>query len=212
MNYLAIWDHALDHLKQTYPDWEAILTTWQSERPEAKTDRDLLQEYGWVVACCGMTAKAVLPRWERLSAVLGDWDPVRAATTPLGDVLAVLNNRRKIQAIMDFAMDLANNPGQMEQLGRRPLKEALAWMSTLPWVGGNNRHQLARNLGWDTIAKSGPVHRFAAMLQLTAEDLCEEVANETGERLRVVDLLLWQWGNDVGDERMREMAHLFRIL
>lgn len=212
MNYLAIWDHALDHLKQTDPAWQQTLAKWQSERPAKKTDRDLMEEYGWVVACCGMTAKAILPRWERLGAALGHWDPAKAAATPIQEVLAVLNNRRKITAIQQFASDLVQNPGQMARLADMEPKRALAWLTTLPWVGANNRHHLARNLGWDTIVTTGPVPRLAAMLQMTSEELCEGIANETGERIRTVDLVLWQWGNDVGDEAMRQMALLFRIL
>lgn len=212
MNYLAIWDHALDHLKQSDPGWEQTLDTWRAESPRQKSDRDLMAEYGWVVACCGMTAKAILPRWERLGAALGHWDPAKAAGAPIQDVLAVLNNRRKIDAIQAFARDLAQNPGQMSRLAAMEPKRALAWFATLPWVGPNNRHHLARNLGWDTIVTNGPVPRFAAMLQTTSEELCEGIAEATGERIRTVDLLLWHWGNDVGDETMRQMALLFRIL
>jgi hypothetical protein len=212
MNYLAIWEHALDHLKHTDPDWERTLNHWRHERPEWKSDRDLLQEYGWVVACCGLTAKAILPRWERLGAVLGHWAPAQAAAAPRHEVLAVLANRRKIDAIQGLAADLAREPGQMQRLAAKPVKEVLAWMSTLPFVGANNRYHLARNLGWDVIVKNGPVPRLAGMLHTTAEQLCEGIAAETGERLRVVDLVLWQWGNDVGDEAMHRMAGLFRIL
>jgi hypothetical protein len=212
MNYLAIWDHALDHLKQADPAWEQTLAHWRAERPDQKSDRDLMAEYAWVVACCGMTAKAILPRWERLGAALGNWDPPKAAAAPLQEVLAVLNNRRKIIAIQQFAADLASNPGQMARLAAMEPKQALAWLGTLPWVGPNNRHHLARNLGWDTIVTNGPVPRFAAMLQLSSEELCAGIAAETGERIRTVDLLLWHWGNDVGDEAMRQMALLFRIL
>lgn len=212
MNYLAIWEHALDHLRASDPDWAQTLESWRSERPDRKSDRDLMMEYGWVVACCGMTAKAILPRWERLSAALGDWEPARATGAPLPEVLAVLNNRRKILAIQQFAADLAADPGQMARLAEMEPKQALAWFGTLPWVGPNNRYHLARNLGWDVIVTNGPVPRFAAMLELNAEELCAGIAAETGERLRTVDLVLWHWGNDVGDEAMRQMALLFRIL
>ncbi len=212
MNYLAVWEHALDHLRHTDPCWETTVAGWRAETPEQKTDRDLLEEYGWVVACCGLTARAILPRWERLGAALGGWVPAPAAAAPRGDVLAVLANPRKIDAIQALAADLAANPGQMQRLAECPLKEVFAWMATLPFVGPTNRYHLARNLGWDVVVKNGPVPRLAGRLDTTPEQLCGAISDQTGERLRVVDLVLWSWGNAVGEGEVERMAALFRLL
>lgn len=212
MNYLAAWEHALDHLRHTDPDWQQTLARWRSEQPAGKTDQDLLEEYAWVVACCGMTAKAIWPRWERLGAALGNWAPDRAAAAPRGEVLAALANPRKIDAIQALAADLVRAPGQMQRLAPRPLKEVFAWMTTLPFVGATNRYHLVRNLGWDAVVRSGPVPRLAGMLDTTSELLCGGISDRTGERLRVVDLVLWHWGNAVGDREMQYMAALFRVL
>lgn len=212
MNYLALWDHALEHLRRTQPEWESLLDGWRAERPEQKADRDLLAEYGWVVACCGLTARAILPRWERLGAALGDWVPDRAAAAPREQVLQVLANPRKVDAIQALAADLARAPGQMARLAARPLAEVLAWMASLPFIGPNNRYHLARNLGWDVVVRNGPVPRLAGLLGTSADLLCGAISDATGERLRVVDLVLWQWGNDAGDAELRRLAALLRVL
>jgi hypothetical protein len=215
MNTHALWDHAMDHLKATADDPAALLTLWRSETPDRCTDRELLAEYGWVVIACGLTPQVVMKHWDRLGEAFWKWDPV-AVSDHLTDVrvaaLGVMKNARKIGAILDFAEDLAREPGLMQRLTSLPLKQVLARLSTLPFVGPNNRYHLARNLGWDVVVTTGPVVRLAGFLETTSEELCARIAEETGERIRTVDLGLWYWGHQVGDKHMKEMASLFKLL
>ncbi|MFZ5825235.1 MAG: hypothetical protein ACOY94_13045 [Bacillota bacterium] len=215
MNYRALYEHALDHLRATAPDPDAQLELWRSERPEGRTDQDLLSEYGWVVVSCGMTAHVTSKLWPGLTEAFCRWDPAEVAARPV-DVrvaaLGVLKHPRKIGAILDYADDLARHPGQMARLAALPVKEVLAYLQTLPWVGEKSRYHLARNLGWDVVVKTGPVPRLAAFLQTTPEALVEATAREVGERLRTVDLVIWNWGHQVGAAHMKEMASLFRLL
>ncbi|HYG59631.1 MAG TPA: hypothetical protein VD902_16325 [Symbiobacteriaceae bacterium] len=215
MNRIALWDHALDHLRATAENPEQMLEQWRSETPARFTDRDLLGEYGWVVVSCGLTPHVATKHWPRLTEAFWNWEP-GPVTAHSRDVrvaaLGVLKNPRKIDAILAYADDLAREPGQMQRLAALPLKEALARLSMLPFVGATNRYHLARNLGWDVVVKTGSVPRLAAYLETTAEALCEAIATETGERIRTVDLVLWYWGHQVGDAAMKEMASLFKLL
>lgn len=215
MNYRALYEHALDHLRATEADPEALLAQWRSERPEDRTDRDLLAEYGWVVVSCGMTAHVTSKLWPRLGAAFREWDPARVAASPVDvriEALGVLKHPRKIDAILDMAESLAREPGQMARLAARPVSEVLAWLQTLPWVGPTSRYHLARNLGWQVVVQTGPVPRLAAFLEMTADELVAATAAEVGEPLRLVDLVLWNWGHQVGDRHMKEMASLFRLM
>lgn len=215
MNTLALWEHALTHLRATEPDPDGQLHQWRADLPQNRTDQDLLSEYGWVVACCGLTPHVMMKHWDRLSSAFHAWDPQAVAARPV-DVrtaaLEVIKNPRKMDVIIAFAQDLAREPGMMQRLAPRPVKEVLTWFSTLPYVGATNRYHLARNLGWDVVVRSGPVPRLAAYLLTTPEELCARIAAETGERIRTVDLVLWNWGYQVGDPAMKEMASLFRLL
>jgi hypothetical protein len=215
MNIQALYDHALDHLRATDPDPMATLAQWRRETPDQFTDADLFREYGWVVGACGLTPQVIIKLWERLGVAFSGWDPLAVAGRPMDAQIAalgVMRNPRKIGAIIAFAEDLAREPGQMARLASLPLKELLAKLVMLPWVGPNNRYHLARNLGYDVVVKTGPVPRLAAYLLTTPEELCAEIAAETGERIRTVDLVLWNWGHQVGDGAMKEMASLFRLM
>ncbi|HYF92680.1 MAG TPA: hypothetical protein VD969_10535 [Symbiobacteriaceae bacterium] len=215
MNTRALWDHAMDHLKATADHPDALLNQWRSETPLTCTDRDLLGEYGWVVISCGLTPHVATKHWPRFTEAFLNWQPLEVAGNRIAVRTAALNvmkNPRKIDHVLDFADDLAREPGLMQRLAALELKQVLAKFATLPFVGANNRYHLARNLGWDVVVRTGPVPRLAAYLETTPEALCERIAGETGERVRTVDLVLWYWGHQVGDTAMKEMASLFKLL
>jgi hypothetical protein len=215
MNYLALWDHAMDHLKATDTDPAGTLDKWRSETPDRCTDRDLLSEYGWVVISCGLTPHVATKHWPAFTVAFRNWQPGEVAANRIAvrtAALDVMKNPRKLDHILDFADDLARAPGLMQRLAAMPVKQVLAQLATLPFVGANNRYHLARNLGWDVVVRTGPVPRLAAYLETTPEALCERIADEVGERVRTVDLVLWNWGYQVGDTAMKEMASLFKLL
>ncbi|MFZ5816148.1 MAG: hypothetical protein ACOY93_12685 [Bacillota bacterium] len=215
MNYKALYDHALDHLRATDPDPEGRLAGWRGEVPGSRTDQDLLAEYGWVVVSCGMTAHVTGKLWPGLTEAFRRWEPAAVAAHPIDVRTAALNllkNPRKIEAILHYADDLARHPNQMARLAAMEIKEVLAYLQTLPWVGATSRYHLARNLGWDVVVRTGPVPRLAAYLLTTPEELVARTAREVGERIRTVDLVLWNWGHKVGDAHMKEMASLFRLM
>jgi len=215
MNRRALYEHALDHLRATECDPEGLLNQWRLERPENRTDQDLLAEYAWVVVSCGMTAHVTSRLWPGLTAAFRNWDPPAAAASARDaqiEALSILKHPRKISAILAMADSLARQPGQMTRLAALPVPEALAFLQTLPWVGPTSRFHLARNLGWDVVVQTGPVPRLAAFLETTADELVRQTAAEVGERIRVVDLVLWNWGHQVGDRHMKEVASLFQLM
>ncbi len=205
----------MDHLNATAPDPAGMLELWRNETPEKCTDQDLFREYGWVVGSCGLTPQVIMKLWDRLGEAFFGWDPVLTARREKDAriaALGVMRNQRKIDAILAFADDLHREPGLMQRLAAMPVKQVLAQVNTLPFVGANNRYHLARNLGWDVVVKTGPVVRLSAYLETTSEVLCERIAEEQGERVRTVDLVLWYWGHQVGDTAMKEMASLFKLI
>lgn len=211
MDLEALWAHARAHLDRRYPDGEAVLEAWRQETPERMDDRDLFREYTWVVATCGLTARAIEPRWEALGQALGGWDPGAALEAGPAPALAVLRNPRKVEAILWLARVLVDCPGTMRGLARESglapvLQRFLRW----PFIGTTNCFHLARNLGWDTVTRSGPVARLAEFLGYDTEEMCAEIGRRVGERRREVDLCLWRWGMDVGDEAVRRWADFYR--
>lgn len=214
MNTELLWEHALNYLMATDSNPSETLERWRSERPEACDNRDLLREYAWVVGSCGLTPQVMERLWARLTTAFLDWDTGEVAGRAIevrAAALGVIRNQRKIEAILTRADDLARHPGEMQRLATLPVDHVLAQLSTLPWVGSTNRYHLARNLGWDVVVRTGAVPRLAGLLETTPEALCARIVAHTGERIRTVDLVLWNWGHQVGDTAMREFTSLVRF-
>jgi len=71
----------------------------------------------------------------------------------------------------------------------------LAFLETLPWIGGITKFHLARNLGLDVCKPDRHLVRVAQSYFTTPKELCTRLAVETGDRVGVVDVVLWRAAN-----------------
>lgn len=70
--------------------------------------------------------------------------------------------------------------------------DKLAWLETLPWIGGITKWHLAKNFGVDCAKPDVHLERVARRAGTTPHDLCERLALETGYRVATVDTLIWR--------------------
>ena len=71
----------------------------------------------------------------------------------------------------------------------------LAFLETLPWIGPTTRYHLARNLGMDVCKPDRWLTRIADEDGTTPEEMCRRLSEETGDRIGVVDVVLWRAAN-----------------
>ena len=71
----------------------------------------------------------------------------------------------------------------------------VAFLRTLPWIGDVTKYHLARNLGLDFCKPDRHLVRIAQSCFTTPEELCARLAKETGDRIGVVDVVLWRAAN-----------------
>ena len=77
----------------------------------------------------------------------------------------------------------------------RKLKKAddlIEFCATLPWTGPITKYHLAKNIGADVAKPDVHLNRLAAPEGITAQELCERLARETGYRAATVDMILWR--------------------
>lgn len=79
-------------------------------------------------------------------------------------------------------------------LYRKLLKadDLIEFCATLPWVGPITKFHLAKNLGADVAKPDVHLNRLAEPEGVSAQELCERLARETGYRAATVDLILWR--------------------
>lgn len=214
MQAALLYDHALRYCHSEVPDFASSLARWRAETPASFTDQDLLAEYAWVVVGCGLTYFATRSIHGHLAPVLLQFDPAavyereRELRIPAA---GVLKSRRKLDAIWGLAGDLTRDPGQMRRLAAMPVDEVVGWMRTHPLVGENNCWHWARNLGWDVAVRTGPVGRLASKVGTDSQSLCQRLAAETGEKTRVIDLVLWQWAVQAPEAQLAAVAEFARM-
>jgi len=71
----------------------------------------------------------------------------------------------------------------------------IAFLRTLPWIGEVTKYHLARNLGLDVCKPDRHLVRIAQSYFTTPKELCARLARETGDRVGVVDVVLWRAAN-----------------
>lgn len=82
-----------------------------------------------------------------------------------------------------------------------PANELLNCLECLPFVGPITKYHLARNLGVDVAKPDRHMTRLAQEIGYTdVQEMCETIANARGERVGVVDVVLWRYINLVGWE------------
>lgn len=68
----------------------------------------------------------------------------------------------------------------------------LSFLESLPWIGGITKYHLAKNFGVDVAKPDVHLQRLADQEGVTAQQLCERLAAESGHRVATVDLVLWR--------------------
>ena len=80
------------------------------------------------------------------------------------------------------------------EVKRRLLEAPVATMRAFPYVGEVTVFHLAKNLGIDTAKPDRHLSRMATILGYSdAHELCWEMADVSGDMVRVVDLVLWRF-------------------
>lgn len=73
--------------------------------------------------------------------------------------------------------------------------DKLVYLETLPWIGPITKYHLARNLGADVCKPDRHLVRISKKYGLTPAKMCEQLSIETGERIGVVDAVIWRAAN-----------------
>jgi thermostable 8-oxoguanine DNA glycosylase len=68
----------------------------------------------------------------------------------------------------------------------------------LPYIGSITAVHLAKNLGFNVAKPDRHLVRLSRQFgYICAADLCSDIAKDTGEQVKVIDLALWRYMADV---------------
>ncbi len=169
---------------------------WQEElRLENVDERQMLREQAWVVLSSGMREAVVARLFERVSHAFCDWDAEAIQENSAqctARALAAFCHPGKMNAIATNCRKLAEESLEAWKLAL--LAHGPTWLTRLQYIGPVTCWHLAKNVGLDVVKPDRHLMRMArASGARDPRALCALFASVTGDRLAVVDLVLWRY-------------------
>lgn len=79
---------------------------------------------------------------------------------------------------------------------KNTIEEKLDYLESLSWIGKVTKYHLARNLGIDVAKPDRHLKRVSKKYGFDdVQEFCEEISNMTGDRVGVVDVVVWRYCN-----------------
>lgn len=73
--------------------------------------------------------------------------------------------------------------------------DKLKYLESLPYIGKITKYHLAKNIGFDCCKPDRHLLRIAKKYKTTPEKLCKKLSELSGDKIAVVDVVLWRSGN-----------------
>jgi hypothetical protein len=180
---------------------------WQESRlPEQTSESCFLAEAAWVVYNAGFRESVVRSKFDFISLAFFDWECAKQIVSHreecIGTAMLAISNRRKHEAVVEIARIVAERgfPPVLQAI----LKDPVATLRGLPFIGPVTALHLAKNLGFDLAKPDRHLVRLQERFGFAeVSDMCEHLSSATGDAIRVVDLVLWRYlerqGSKVGN-------------
>lgn len=160
---------------------------WQRDiRFESITQDAFFQEYAWTVIASGFKYRIARTLFEKYKAS--------------GYDASVIRHPMKRKAL---TIGWTKFPEWFKQLKATPEENRLDFLDSLPHIGPVTKYHLAKNIGFDYAKPDVHLERLTKLFGFPdAQKLCAFLSQETGERLAVVDLILWYYCEAKGTRRL----------
>lgn len=144
-----------------------------------------LNEFIFVVLSAGKSNKGVLTLSKKIRE--NNFD------------LEVIGHSGKIIAIIEA---LENHEEWFKKIKTmKNVEEVLEYLETKPFIGKITKYHLARNIGFDVAKPDVHLQRLTNRFKFeTANKLCEFISKATGDRIGVVDFVLWRYSEIFGSK------------
>ena len=171
-------------------DWQCSRDLGSIEEP------DFLAQTAWVILSSGMRESIVRRVFPRVSRAFLDWVSARAiAGASDGCIQAALTAFRhpgKVGAIASAAKRVAGEG--FERIQEQLTTGGVEFLGSFDFIGPVTRYHLAKNLGMNVVKPDRHLCRLALSSgRASPQDLCERISGSSGDRVTVVDVVLWRF-------------------
>lgn len=150
---------------------------WSENVQPPKTPEQFASEVIYVAINAGFSNRIAVPIFERCMKALRKGKSSKT----------VFGHPGKTDAIDDIWKRRAALFGKLKEAD-----DLIEFCATLPWTGPVTKYHVAKNIGADVAKPDVHLNRLANPESVTAQELCERLARETGYRAATIDLILWR--------------------
>lgn len=186
------------HARESLIEWGfAPEIDWQETRSlQTLVERDFLRESAWVILSAGMRESVIRRIFGGVSEAFLSWEDSRQIADCRGRcerrALKEFNHFRKIRAIGQVCCLVAQRG--FEAIRTDIAADGVEFLKSLDYVGPITAYHLAKNIGLDVVKPDRHLVRAAAAAGYShPTELCRAIASVTGDRLSVVDLVIWRY-------------------
>jgi hypothetical protein len=166
----------------------------------------VLQEGAWVIVNSGFRYAVAQKLWPWLLEAFHHFEPDKVNWGCIPDAMMVLAHEKKLAAIVTLA-DIVRTEGieTLLEQAKDPLQ-----LTRLPYIGKVTCWHFAKVLGADVVKPDVHLERAAkAAGYPTPLAMCEMIRGKTGDRLTVIDSVLWRYGEQREKRGWATWAELF---
>ena len=172
---------------------------WQENTHfENITESNFLKEGAWVILSCGMRETVIRQKFPKISTAFLEWESaekiVERKEKCFEDAIQHFGHRKKIHAIIQVAKHVFKNG--FNNVCKSISEEGIQYIMKLPYMGPATSYHFAKNIGFSLSKPDRHLRRIAKTAGYdSTELLCEDIASVTGEKVSVIDLILWRFAS-----------------
>lgn len=170
---------------------------WQEQRRlDHVGESDFMRESAWVILSSGMREAVIRSKFDLISRIFFNWISsaiiVESKDECLVRSLQVFNHKGKFQAIIKV-IEKVHQHGFV-QIKRMLSDQGVNYIRTMPYMGPVTSYHLAKNLGIDVVKPDRHLSRISVLAGYNNPiDMCTAISQHVGDRLSVVDIVLWRF-------------------
>jgi len=188
-----------------HDDWVEDIVYYDTRNLEHLPEQEFLSEVAWCVFNSGMREAVVKKKWPALMRAFRDFRAARICHEEL--VVRIEAHREfghhgKINAVIRAAQFLVcegweRTRADIAKGGPDYLEE------TFPFIGPVTKYHLAKNIGFDCVKPDRHLVRVTEAAGYDSpEVLCQAIKDETGDRLAVIDYVIWRYAASINTDYM----------
>jgi hypothetical protein len=176
---------------------------WQeSRRLSSLSERDFLRQGAWTILASGFREATVRRIFPEISRAFLNWTSARSIAQHRAGCESrarrVFNHALKIRAIGSLCERVADEG--FCNIRRKIESNGVEFLRTFAFIGPTTSYHFAKNIGFDVVKPDRHLLRLCKAAGFgSPNEMCRVISAITGDRLAVIDIVLWRYATVTSD-------------